>query len=86
MKFEWSMKKPPAICASTVCASTALTDDLSLTGNDPDHSRGEHQFVTFGISSTGRLLAISHVERDGHIRIISARPATRTERKFYEET
>ncbi|MEO8332468.1 MAG: BrnT family toxin [Gallionella sp.] len=45
----------------------------------------EHRFVTFGVSSAGRLLVISHVERTGHIRIISARPATRIERKLYEE-
>ena len=89
MKFEWDEEKAAGNLrkhgVSFAEASTAFADDLSLTGNDPDHSRGEHRFVTFGVSSAGRVLAISHVERDGHIRIISARPATRTERKFYEE-
>lgn len=65
--------------------STALEDELSLTGDDPDHSITEARLITFGISSAGRLLAVSHTERGERIRIISARPATRTERKLYEE-
>lgn len=90
MKFEWDEEKAALNLhkhgVSFAEASTAFADDLSLTGSDPDHSRGEHRLITFGVSSAGRLLVISHVERSGHIRIISARPATRTERKFYEET
>lgn len=90
MKFEWDNEKAAANLrkhgVSFEEASTAFADDLSLTGDDPDHSYGEHRLVTFGVSSAGRLLAISHTERAGHIRIISARPAIRVERKFYEET
>jgi uncharacterized DUF497 family protein len=41
--------------------------------------------VTFGVSSLGRLLVVAHVHRDDVIRIVSARPATRAERKLYEE-
>ena len=89
MKFEWDEGKAAANLhkhgVSFAEASTAFADGLSLTGEDPDHSRGEHRLITFGVSSAGRLLVVSHVERTGHIRIISARPATRTERKFYEE-
>jgi len=33
----------------------------------------------------GKLLAVAHTERRGAIRIISARLATRAERKIYEE-
>jgi uncharacterized DUF497 family protein len=51
----------------------------------PDHSFDEERFVTFGISTGGRLLAIAHTDRDDTIRIISARPATPSERKIYEE-
>ena len=89
MKFEWDNEKAIANLrkhgVSFEEASTAFADDLSLTGDDPDHSYGERRLVTFGVSSAGRLLAISHTERAGHIRIISARPAIRAERKFYEE-
>ncbi|MCP4168129.1 MAG: BrnT family toxin [Chloroflexi bacterium] len=66
-------------------AATVFQDDLSLTGNDPDHSLDEDRFITFAISSTERLLVVSHTDRQERIRIISARPATRSERKLYEQ-
>ncbi|MDD3518500.1 MAG: BrnT family toxin [Chromatiales bacterium] len=89
MRFEWNPKKAAANLrkhgVSFEEASTALRDELALTGHDPDHSLEEDRLITFGISVTGRLLAVAHTERQGRIRIISARCATRPERKFYEE-
>jgi uncharacterized DUF497 family protein len=89
MQFEWDPNKAArnlrAHKVSFEEASTALEDELSLTGDDPDHSVAEVRQITFGVSSTGRLLVVSHTERGERIRIISARLATRTERKFYEE-
>jgi len=41
--------------------------------------------ITFGMSSLGRLLVIAHTDRGSSIRIISARLATLTERRIYEE-
>jgi uncharacterized DUF497 family protein len=41
--------------------------------------------ITFGMSSSGQLLVVSHTQRDEAIRIISARIATRPERRIYEE-
>jgi len=58
---------------------------LAATGADPDHSEGEERLITFGKSSAGQLLVVSHTERDEAIRIISARIATRPERRIYEE-
>jgi hypothetical protein len=52
---------------------------------DPDHSSGEHRFVTFGLSEAGRLVVVSHTEEDESIRIINARLVTRQERRIYEE-
>ena len=66
-------------------AAIALGDDLAITAADPDHSRGESRFVTFGVSSAGRLLVVSHSERGDRLRIISARTATKGERRIYEE-
>jgi uncharacterized DUF497 family protein len=89
MQFEWDSKKAATNLrkhgVSFDEAATVFQDDLTLTGNDPDHSLGEERLVTFGVSGAGRLLVVSHTERDDHIRIISARPATRSERKLYEE-
>jgi hypothetical protein len=65
-------------------ACTVFTDPFAATGTDPDHSAGEFRWITFGVSTVGRLLTVAHCERDGMIRIISARPATRSERRLYE--
>jgi len=66
-------------------ASSVFFDPLSVTGDDPDHSVSERRLVTFGVSSSGRLLAVAHTEKEDVIRIISARQTTRAERKLYEE-
>jgi len=65
--------------------ATVFRDVLSATGADPDHSFDEERFVTFGISTAGRLLAVAHTDRDDTIRIISARLATPSEKEIYEE-
>ena len=89
MDFEWDAGKAADNLAnhgvSFEEATTALRDPLSATSRDPDHSFGEERFVTFGVSSRGRLLVVAHTDREDIIRIISAREATRTERKIYEE-
>jgi hypothetical protein len=66
-------------------ASSVFYDPLAVTGADPDHSEAEERLITFGTSPAGRLLVVSHTERGKAIRIISARIATRTERRIYEE-
>jgi len=66
-------------------AGTALEDPLSTTYPDPDHSVGEHRFLTIGQSAKGRVIIVSHTDRRNAVRIISARPATAHERKSYEE-
>ena len=89
MSFAWDTKKATANYrkhgVSFEEASSALRDTFSATAHDPDHSEDEDRFVTFGISSQGRLLAVSHTDRGNSIRIISARLATNAERKIYEE-
>lgn len=89
MDFEWDSAKAAANIRkhgiSFEEAVSALGDDLAATARDLAHSAREFRFITFGISASGRLLAVSHTERRNRIRIISARLATRTERKIYEE-
>ncbi len=89
MRFEWDPRKARLNQSkhriSFEEATTTFRDPLSVTGLDPDHSIGEHRFVTFGLSSKGRVLAISHTELAESVRIISARRATKQERKIYEE-
>jgi len=67
-------------------ASTAFKDTLSLTIHDPLHSDEEDRFILIGNSYKNRLLVVVHLEKGNKIRIISARKATKKERKQYEET
>jgi uncharacterized DUF497 family protein len=66
-------------------ASTVFADPLALTIDDPLHSQDEDRFVTMGQSHQGRLLVVVFTERGERIRIISARVASRRERKDYEK-
>ncbi len=65
-------------------AASSFADPLSLTIFDPDHSKPEDRFLLLGVSTSGRLLVVSHSVRNGTIRIISARRANRNERRHYE--
>jgi uncharacterized DUF497 family protein len=58
---------------------------MAATGADPDHSMIEDRYIIFGVSHRGRLLVVAHTEEDETIRIISARLASKGERRIYEE-
>ena len=89
MEFEWNLNKAAANIdkhnVSFPEAATVFDDSLSVTFPDPDHSIGESRCVIIGMSVSGLLLVVSHTDRDNRIRIISARRATRQEKRFYEE-
>ena len=90
MRFEWDERKAAANLRkhgiSFPEAVSVFYDLLSATGDDPDHSVNERRFVTFGVSSSGHLIDVVHVDRDDAIRIVRDRPATRAERNIYEKT
>jgi len=67
-------------------AATVFADPLGRIVADPRHSSDEERLVLLGVSRDQHLLAVMFVDRGGAIRIISARPATKRERKDYEET
>jgi len=89
MKIEWDPKKAKLNLrkhrVSFEEAATALSDPMAATGADPDHSITEERYVTFGVSERGRLLVVAHTDEEETIRIISARIASKGERKLYEE-
>jgi uncharacterized DUF497 family protein len=62
-----------------------LRRSLALTIPDPLHSEEEDRFVTLGESNRRRLVVVVSTDRDDRIRIISARVATKREKKNYEE-
>lgn len=66
-------------------ASTIFGDPLSVTIDDPRHSTREQRWITLGYSAKHRLLVVVHSDRGSRIRIVSARLATRSERRMYEE-
>ena len=64
-------------------AEGVLQDPLAVTVEDPD-AEGEQRFISIGLGSAGELLVVVWTERDDECRVISARRATRKERKQYE--
>lgn len=62
---------------------TVFEDDLSLTALDD--ASGEERFVILGMDAMGRLLVVVYTWRGDRIRIISARKATKSERRHYED-
>jgi uncharacterized DUF497 family protein len=66
-------------------ASTVFADPLSMTIYDPVHSEDEHRYIVLGESQRRRLLVVVFTDRGDRIRVISARVATRRERKDYEK-
>lgn len=87
--FQWDHEKARANQlkhgVSFEEAASAFADPLSLSLNDPDHQEGEDRRLLLGSSDQGRLLLVVYTERGHLIRLISARRATRHERRQYEE-
>ena len=90
LEFEWDPVKAKLNLkehgVSFDEATTIFRDTLSITIADPDHSDYEDRFIDIGMSHRRQLLVVAYAERKDKIRIISARRATRAERKNYEET
>lgn len=89
MAYEWDKNKAVTNLSkhgvSFEEAKTVFDDPLYVDFYDPDHSHNEHRFILLGESIQGRLLFVSYMERDNAIRLISAREATQSERKAYEQ-
>ncbi len=66
-------------------AASVFGDPMAYTFADPDHSIGEERWLMLGASRMSRILAVIFTHRRNKYRIISARLATRHERKTYEE-
>ena len=66
-------------------ATTAFADERARVKHDPEHSHKEDRFILLGFSAKLRMLVVAHAYRQAEteIRVISARKATRNERKQY---
>lgn len=89
MEFEWDTNKARKNLAkhgvSFQEASEIFSDALSSSVCDPDHSDEEARYLIFGKNLNGKCLVVSYAERNGKIRIISARLMTPGERRSYEQ-
>jgi hypothetical protein len=89
LRFEWNLEKAAGNLAkhgvSFEDAATVFGDPLGRIVDDPRHSVDEARYVLLGRSERQRLLAVMFAERAEGIRLISARKATRRERREYEE-
>jgi uncharacterized DUF497 family protein len=89
LKFEWDEDKAQENFNKHGVrfeeGKTIFGDPFLWTFPDPAHSDFEQRYLDIGYSSKGRILVVSHTERDRNIRLISCRKATATERRAYEE-
>ncbi len=89
LQFEWDpLKAAKNLKKHNVSfdeAATALNDPMLITFIDEEHSVDEERYITLGFSNQGRLLMVAHTDRNGKVRIVSARQATKKEEQFYVE-
>lgn len=89
LRFEWDPEKAKSNFnkhrVSFLEAATVFGDPLAGLSDDLDHSIVDERFIIIGNSQKLRTLVVVSTERDDTIRIISARLATKKERKRYEE-
>ena len=89
MTYEWDLVKAAAnVKKHRVTfeeAASVFLDPSALTFWDPDHSEEEDREITIGRSTRQRILFVAHASHEERVRIISARRATRRERRQYEE-
>lgn len=89
LEFQWDPQKAKTNAASHGVsfqeALTVFADPLARIFDDPGSSYGENRELIVGHSHLHNLLVVCFVERDNRTRLISARKATRAERKDYEK-
>ncbi|MBI4239477.1 BrnT family toxin [Candidatus Uhrbacteria bacterium] len=87
--FEWDeANRQKSLLKHTIMwfeSEQVFFNNPLLIDPDIDHSSSEQRFRALGRTNAGKPLFISFTIRRGFIRIISARPMSRLERKIYEE-
>jgi len=88
VQFEWNAEKAQRNFVkhgvSFDEAVTVFSDPLAVTIHDPDHSDQEQRFLTTGLSKRRRSIIVAHTDREGRVRLFSAREVTARERSQYE--
>ena len=88
MEYEWDPKKARLNLYKHgvyfADALTVLEDDHALTMSE-ESAGGEQRWITLGMDALGRILVVVYTWRERCVRLISARPATPSERRQYVE-
>ncbi|HJT77751.1 MAG TPA: BrnT family toxin [Gemmataceae bacterium] len=89
LEFEWDEDKAASNQkkhrVSFEEAAAVFADPLAVVFDDEAHAEEEQREIIIGHSAKDQLLLVCFTERAGAIRIISARRATKRERRDYEE-
>ena len=87
--FEWGAGKARRNLAKHGVefkeATSVFDDPRALDGEDFLHSASEARRLRLGRSASNRVLVIAYTIRGSAVRMISARLASRKERKHYAE-
>ncbi len=89
MEFEWDDAKEKANIAKhgvSFDLASRIFEGATLTRVDDRFDYGEEREISIGMVAGAAILVVIHTDRQGRTRIISARAATRMERKRYEQT
>lgn len=88
MRFEWDEAKNQkniekhGVSFADACK---IFDGFTLDVLDDRFDYGEDRTISIGQLNGVALLAVVHTDREGICRIISARPAKRSERSIYDQ-
>jgi uncharacterized DUF497 family protein len=91
LRFEWDRQKESQNLrkhgVSFEEAATVFLDEHALLIADPEHSEDEDRFILLGLSTSLKLLVVVHCyrESDEVVRLITARRASRPERRQYDQ-
>jgi uncharacterized DUF497 family protein len=89
VEFDWAEAKAASNLTKHEVgfeeATTGFDNPLAVIFDDEKHSTDERREIIIGHSQRNRLLLVSFTERAHAVRLVSARLATRKERKAYEE-
>ena len=89
IRFEWDDDKDAANIAKhgiSFRQACKIFDGIILTADDDRHDYGEVRQNSIGMLDGLVVIVVTHTDRNGRIRLISARPAKRRERDRYAET
>ena len=88
MDFEWDEQKNQANIAKHGISferAQRIFEGMTVDQVDDRQDYGEERIISLGMIEAILILVVVHTDRNGATRIISARPARRSERKIYEE-